>query len=297
MRTFRGIAAIFLTVALVLGAAGCTGDKGVVARVNGEEVTQEQFDRYYEQVVSQMGGDLDEETATEYKRQLLSLLIESMLVTQEAEKQGADLSEEAINAGISELMGGETDMAVIEEQVIAAGLTMEDLRDSVRDQIARDFLSEVAAAETNVTAMPETYALLSHILVNDEALANDLHAQIVAGGDFAALASANSSDTASAIDGGSLGWSPFSAYVPQFADAAETLAVGEVSAPVQSDYGWHIILKVDEYAEGEPIADAPEALKSLMDGSAADLALQEYIDRLREEADIEYIDETLKPVE
>lgn len=297
MRTFRGIAAIFLTVALVLSAAGCTGDKGVVARVNGEEVTQEQFDRYYEQVVSQMGGDLDEETATEYKRQLLSLLIESMLVTQEAEKQGADLSEEAINVGISELMGGETDMAVIEEQVIAAGLTMEDLRDSVRDQIARDFLSEVAAAETNVTAMPETYALLSHILVNDEALANDLHAQIVAGGDFAALASANSSDTASAIDGGSLGWSPFSAYVPQFADAAETLAVGEVSAPVQSDYGWHIILKVDEYAEGEPIADAPEALKSLMDGSAADLALQEYIDRLREEADIEYIDETLKPVE
>ena len=297
MRTFRGIAAIFLAVALVLGAAGCNSDKGVVARVNGEDVTQEQFDRYYEQVVTQMGGDLDEETATEYKRQLLDLLIESMLVTQEAEKQGADLSEEAVSAGISELMGGETDMAVIEEQVIAAGLTMEDLRDSVRDQLARDYLAEVASAETSVTAMPETYALLSHILVNDEALANDLHAQIVAGGDFAALASANSSDTASAIDGGSLGWSPFSAYVPQFADAAETLGVGEVSAPVQSDYGWHIILKVDEYAEGETIADAPDALKALMTGSAADLALQEYIDKLREEAEIEYVDETLKPVE
>lgn len=297
MRTFRGIAAIFLVVALAFGAAGCSSDKGIVARVNGEEVTQEQFDRYYEQVVTQMGGDLDEETAIEYKRQLLDLLIESMLVTQEAEKQGADLSEEAVNAGISELMGGETDMAVIEEQVTAAGLTMDDLRDSVRDQLARDYLTEVASAETSVTAMPETYALLSHILVNDEALANDLHAQIVAGGDFAALASANSSDTASAIDGGSLGWSPFSNYVPQFADAAKTLGVGEVSAPVQSDYGWHIILKVDEYAEGEPIADAPDALKALMTGSAADLALQEYIDRLREEAEIEYVDETLKPVE
>lgn len=297
MRTFRGIAAIFLAVALVAGAAGCKSDKGIVARVNGEDVTQEQFDRYYEQVVTQMGGDIDEETAIEYKRQLLDLLIESMLVTQEAEEQGADLSEEAVNAEISELMGGETDMAVIEEQVIAAGLTMEDLRDSVRDQLARDFLAEVASAETSVTAMPETYALISHILVNDEALANDLHAQIVAGGDFAALASANSSDTASAIDGGSLGWSPFSAYVPQFADAAKALGVGEVSAPVQSDYGWHIILKVDEYAEGEPIADAPDALKTLMTSSSADLALQEYIDKLREDAKIEYIDETLKPVE
>ena len=114
MRTFRGIAAIFLVVALAFGAAGCNSDKGIVARVNGEEVTQEQFDRYYEQVVTQMGGDLDEETAIEYKRQLLDLLIESMLVTQEAEKQGADLSEEAVSAGISELSGGATDMAVIE---------------------------------------------------------------------------------------------------------------------------------------------------------------------------------------
>lgn len=297
MRTFRGIAAIILAVALVSGVAGCKSDKGVVARVNGEEITQEQFNRYYEQVATQMGGNLDEETAIAYKRQLLDLLIESMLVTQEAEKQGADLSEEAVNAGISELMGGETDMAVIEEQVVAAGLTMEDLRDSVRDQIARDFLAEVASAETSVTTMPETYALLSHILVSDEALANDLHAQIVAGGDFAALASANSSDTASAIDGGSLGWAAFSDYVPQFADAAKALAVGEVSAPVRSDYGWHIIKKVDEYAEGEPIADAPEALKTLMTGNAAELALQQYIDKLREEADIEYVDETLKPVE
>lgn len=297
MRTFRGIAALFLSVALAFGAAGCKSDEGVVARVNGEDITQEQFDRYYEQVETQMGGDIDDESAIEYKRQLLTLLIESVLVTQEAEAQGADLSDEAVNAGISELMGGETDMAVIEEQVVAAGLTMGDLRDSVRDQLARDFLAEVASEESSVTAMPETYALLSHILVNDEALANDLHAQIVAGGDFAELASANSSDTASAIDGGSLGWSPFSAYVPQFADAAETLGVGEVSAPVQSDYGWHIILKVDEYAEGETIADAPDALKALMTGSAADLALQEYIDKLREEAEIEYVDETLKPVE
>ncbi|MDO8847443.1 MAG: peptidylprolyl isomerase [Coriobacteriia bacterium] len=297
MRTFRGIAAIFFAVALVLGAAGCDSDKGVVARVNGEDITQVQFDRYYEQVITQMGGELDEETALQYKQQLLSLLIESELVTQEAEELGADLSPEAVDAGISELMGGETDMTVIEQQVVAAGLTMDDLRDSVRDQLARDYLAVIAAEETSVTTMPETYSLLSHILVSDEALATDLRAQIVAGGDFAALASANSSDTASAMDGGSLGWAPFSDYVPQFAEAAETLEVGAVSEPVRSDYGWHIILKVDEYAEGEPIADAPDSLRTLMTDSSTNLALQEYINKLREEADIEYVDETLKPVE
>ncbi len=195
-------------------------------------------------------------------------------------------------------MGGETDMAVIEEQVVAAGLTMEDLRDSVRDQLARDYLAiDAPSEETSVTAMPETYSLLSHILVSDEALAIDLHAQIVAGGDFAALASMNSSDTASAMDGGSLGWAPFSDYVPQFAEAAKTLEVGAVSEPVRSDYGWHIIWKVDEYAEGEPIADAPDSLRTLMTDSSANLALQEYINKLLDEADIEYVDETLKPVE
>lgn len=287
--------AFVLALVMVGAVAGC--DKvAAVATVNGEDITQEYFDRIYQQVLTQMGGDLDEETALEYKRQLLESLIESELITQEAEELGADLSEESVEASITALMG-EMDEETLASTLEAYGMTVEDLRTSVRDQIAREFVTAKAVEEYEVATMSETYSLLSHILVDTIEVANDLYAQLQDGADFAELASANSTDTASAVDGGSLGWSPTSAYVTEFADAADTLGVGEVSEPVQSDYGWHIIKKVDEYAKGEPIADAPAELFAILDSSSAQLALDEYVQKLWDEAEIKYIDETLKPSE
>lgn len=296
MRTFRGMAAVILAVALVGGVAGCE-KVDAVAKVNDDYITRAEFDRTYEQIAEQMGGNISEDDAISYKKQLLEMMIESVLVTQEAEKLGADLSDEAVNKSITDLLGGETDQAVIEEQVVAAGLTMDDLRKSVKDQIARDFISEKAAEEASGDTLPETYSLLEHILVADEAVATDLYNQIKAGGDFAALATANSTDPGSAADGGSLGWSPTSAYVPQFRDAADALEVDGVSEPVQSDYGWHIIRKSGEVEEGSPIADAPEELQVLLSSNSSEIALQEYIKKLRDNAKIEYLDEALKPAE
>lgn len=296
MRKLRGFAALILVLALVGAVAGCT-KVDAVARVNGDDITRAEFDRIYQQVVTQMGGELDEATALDYKRQLLDMMIESVIVTQEAENLGADLSEEAIDAGIAELMGDSTDMEAFEAQVTAAGLTMEDLRKSVRDQIAREFVTEKAQSEADDQTLPETYSLLSHILVDDEALANDLHAQLVAGGDFAALASANSTDPGSAANGGSLGWATTSAYVPEFGDAADALEVSGLSAPVKSDFGWHIILKEDQVESGAALAEAPDELKQILAADGGELALQEYVAKLRESAEIEYLDETLAPVE
>jgi len=296
VRTFRGIAALVLVIALLGAVSGCK-KVDAVARVNGEDVTRAEFDRIYKQVVDQMGGEIDEETALAYKKQLLDMMIESILITQEAEELGADLSEKAVNASITELMGGETDQAVIEEQVVAAGLTMDDLRKSVRDQLAREFVSAKASEETSSGTLTESYSLLEHILVADEAVANDLYAQITAGGDFAALAAANSTDSGSAAQGGSLGWSPTTAYVPEFAAAADALEVGGVSEPVKSDYGWHIIRKVDEMKAGAKVADAPAELQEILATNAGEIALQEYVLKLRDKAEIEYIDETLKPAE
>lgn len=296
MRTFRGIAALVLVIALAVSVGGCK-KVDAVAKVNGDYITRAEFDRIYQQVVDQMGGEIDDETAAAYKKQLLDMMIESVLITQEAEKLDADLSDEAVQASISELMGGETDQAKIEEQVVAAGLTMEDLRKSVRDQIAREFITAKASEEASSGKMPETYSLLEHILVADEAVAKDLYNQIVAGGDFAALATANSTDPGSAAEGGSLGWSPTSAYVPEFAAAADALEVGGVSEPVKSDYGWHIIRKAAEMKAGEDVADAPDDLKEMLSANGSEIALQEYVAKLREQAKIEYLDETLKPAE
>jgi len=285
-----------LVAAMVAALGGCGEKVDAVARVNGEDITRVEFDRIYDQVATQMGGEIPEDQALDYKKQLLDMMIESELITQEAEELGADLSDEAVEERIAELRG-ETDEAAFEEQVTAAGLTMEDLRNSVRDQIAREYVTEVASKEASSGTLPETYVLLDHILVADEATAQNLKAQLDAGADFAELATANSTDTGSATQGGSLGWSPTSAYVTEFADAADTLEVGEISDPVQSDFGWHIIRKADEVAEGEPVDEAPEDLKAILSANSGELALQEYVAKLREDAEIEYVDETLAPAE
>jgi len=166
VRITRGVAALLLATVLIGAVTGCSSTDAV-ARVNGEEITRAEFDAIYEQIVAQSGGQLDDETALAYKKQLLEMMIDSALITQEAERLGADLSEEAVTERLSQLMGG-ADEATIEEQITAAGLTVEDVRKSVRDQLANEFLQEKVSSETSVTTVPQTYSQLSHILVSDE---------------------------------------------------------------------------------------------------------------------------------
>jgi hypothetical protein len=77
------------------------------------------------------------------------------------------------------------------------------------------------------------------------ALANELRERILAGEDFAALAAAYSDDPGSAANGGDLGWFGRGRMVAPFEDAAFSLEVGEVSEPVKTDFGYHLI-KVTE---------------------------------------------------
>lgn len=306
MRISRGIAALLLATLVVGALAGCSGGSGggslfggseeAVATVNGIDIPRSELDAMYQQVVNQAGGELDEETAAAYKRQLLQMMIDSALVTEAAEELGADLSKDAVEERLTQLRGTQ-DEAAFEEQLSAAGLDMDDARKSVRDMLAQEFVQVIASAESSITALPETYSRLSHILVNDEALAKDLAEQARGGADFAKLASENSSDTASAVDGGNLGWSQTSRYVAAFADAASALKVGEISEPVKSEFGWHVILKQEEAVQGTPVADVPAELASLLEQDNETLAMQAYVAKLRETAEIEYLDETLKPVE
>ena len=82
----------------------------------------------------------------------------------------------------------------------------------------------------------------SHILVEDEATANDLKAQLDAGADFATLAEENSTDTGSATQGGDLGCQAPGTFVPEFEAAIDDATIGEVTEPVQTEFGYHLIL-------------------------------------------------------
>lgn len=91
-------------------------------------------------------------------------------------------------------------------------------------------------------AAPQTEYSAAHILVEDEAKAKDLLTQLENGADFAELAKVNSTDTGSGANGGELGWFGLGMMVKPFEDAVVAAEVGKVVGPVQTDFGYHLIL-------------------------------------------------------
>ena len=294
LRRLCGTAALVLLVVALGVAAGCSTDD-VVAKINGEEITRTEYNSLWGQVVLQLGEEPTGTTKTEYQQQLLQYMVESEVIKQDAVELGVDLSDEAIEEGFVSLVGSaSTDPAVIAD-LESVGLTVEDARVSVIDELCRDYLYNQIAAETTTTTLPKTYTLLEHILVSSETTANALMAQIQAGADFNELATTYSEDYYSAIDGGNLGWAATTDWVAEFAAAAEALEVGEISGLVQSDYGYHIIRKVSEVTTGTPIADCPADVVSDVTSTTAYDAYYAYIEGLMAAADIEYLDSTLAP--
>ncbi len=115
-----------------------------------------------------------------------------------------------------------------------------------------------------------------------------LRQQILHGQDFGALAQANSQDAGSAGDGGDLGWENPDTYDPAFKKEAETLKIGEISEPFQTQYGWHIVQVL-----GRRRVDSTNELKrehafEEIRASKADEQTELWLQRLRDEAYVQY---------
>lgn len=133
--------------------------------------------------------------------------------------------------------GVSVDPAGLEEE-IAAQLSANPTADeaALRVATARDQVILAVLAQNTRTEM----ARARHILVADEAAANEVLAALQAGDDFATLAAARSSDTISAADGGNLGWAARGEFVAPFEEAVFTAALNS-PVIVQSEFGFHVI--------------------------------------------------------
>ncbi len=142
---------------------------------------------------------------------------------------------------------------------------------------------QVAYLEAYGEVKPEQEWHAAHILVATEQAAKDIIAKLEAGGDFAALASEFSSDS-SAQGGGDLGWFGLGAMVKEFEDAVVATPVGTHSAPIQSQFGWHVV-KVLEVHE-KPLPTIDEVRAELIAG-LQQKALETALEDLRGKATIE----------
>ena len=141
---------------------------------------------------------------------------------------------------------------------------------------------QVAYLEAYGEIKPEQEWHAAHILVASEQAAKDIIAKLDAGGDFAALATEFSSD-ASSQGGGDLGWFGLGAMVKEFEDAVVATAVGTYSAPIQSQFGWHVV-KVLEVRE-KPLPTIDEVRAELIAG-LQQKALETALEDLRGKATI-----------
>ncbi len=215
----------------------------VVLTIGTEKITKAEFEQIFAQVVSQMPAERRGAAQDPQARhQLAEQLAELKALAQEARRLKIDQTPEA-----------KAQMAMRDDQLIA-GLLYQQLTKNAKPSPA-DLQAYYDAHKNEWETVTARHILIrfkgspvglkdgQKDLTDEEALAKakDLRAKIVAGGDFAALAKAESDDVGSGANGGALGEFTRGRMVPPFDEAAFTLKVDEVSEPVKTQFGYHII--------------------------------------------------------
>ena len=137
--------------------------------------------------------------------------------------------------------------------------------------------------------VPEPRARARHILVTTVAEAKEISSQLATGANFEELAKKYSTDGSKDF-GGDLGYFTSNEMVPAFSSAVFKLKKGQISAPVKTDYGWHIIKLVDLQDGGpQPLERVKAPIKLVL----LRKAVQDQVRRLRESGKIEVIDPDL----
>lgn len=274
--------AIALVAATGLILAACNNNAAeesteIIAETSAGNITKEEF---YQELKTIYGEDV-----------LKSMVVEKVLAEEYT------VTEEEIDEKINEFKAqyGENFDMVLQQ----SGIQGEDqLRKLMRTSILQEkaATSDIEVTEEEMQAHYETLQAeikASHILVDDEATANELVEQLRNGADFAELAQEHSTGP-SGPQGGDLGFFGPGAMVPEFEEAAFALEVDEISDPVQTEYGWHIIKVTDknDVASFEEMKD--EIRQTLLQQKVDQAKLQEVYENAVEKAEVNVLDESLQ---
>lgn len=207
----------------------------LVARVNGAEITQPQFERAL--LRTQQAGFVADSSAL--YTGVLDSLIEQTLIEQSAVDLNVTITETQIDAELAASKELVADTAAWEKWLSDNLYTEEEFRDSLRASlIANSMLSQVSAN------LPQNVLQVHarHILVASEAEATDLLNRLQNGEDFAALAASHSKDITTRERGGDLGWFMDGELLePALSQVAFAIEPGQIAGPIATRLGYHVL--------------------------------------------------------
>jgi len=290
--------------------------KDPVATVDGDKISKAQLDEAFDKAVQMTGvkaSDLSPEQKLEGYRQILDELITEKLVNKAA--AGITVPQSDVDAQIAKIKAQFPSDEDFSKQLAQVGQTPEQLSDTIKKMLQQQrWLEGQLAGKTEVTdeeakkfyeenktefQQPETVKA-SHILfrVNKEDSEDVVNQKLKAaqgaetrakkGEDFTALAKELSEEPGAKESGGDLGFFPKDRMVPEFAEVAFTEKVGDISDPVRTQFGWHVIKVTDKKAAGTlPYDEVKEQLIGYLKNKKQEEAAQELLKSLRDSAKIE----------
>ena len=290
--SFAGCGELLDPAAAVVHGQKITVDE-VAADLNRFEESPE-FERLAQQ------GDA-QALKRQVEQQILSQEIRRAVLQPKAEEFDIEITDEDVTQRMEEIKQDFPTQGAFEEALKEQGLTLDQLTDLVQDNLLEEKLrAEVtegtgptdedlrAHYEENQADFEETAA--QHILVEDRKLARKLSVQLKEARKgaledlFARLAKKHSTDQSNAAQGGDLGYFKPGDFVPEFEQVAGRLDVGQVSDPVQSEFGFHVIWVTDRRIA--PFEDVEGAIAQELGQGAEDEAWNEYVRKAYEQADV-----------
>ncbi len=212
--------------------AQTTAKDGVVGTIDGKPITEKDLELAYEDLASSLPPQVSDAQKRDYA---ISYLADIKAGAQAAIAAKLDQGEDYLRR-----LNYTKDKLLLEAYLAA----------ETKKQVTEEKMRKLY--EDSIKAMkPELEIKARHILVPSEEEAKTITAKLKSGEDFAKLAQEFSKDPGSGKEGGDLGWFTTDRMVPEFGDAASKMKPGQVSDPVKTQFGWHII-KVEDVREKKP---------------------------------------------
>lgn len=296
-------------VAVLLAATGC-GDllEPAAAVVGGKKITVEKVQKAVDEFEStdafRQQAAQGDQTAIKrvFEQGYLSQLIQRAVLEPEAAQRGVSVTDADVAERMDLIAGDFPSPGAFEEAVKEQGLTLEQLESLVYDQLIQERLREaitadIAPSEDELLAHYEESAVdfrqtrAQHILVADRPLAQDLAARLRAAPRkkveslFDRLAAQHSTDQGNASQGGDLGYSSSGDFVPAFERAIDDLDVGEISDPIRTQFGFHVVRVIDRRTQ--PFEEVRDEILAELAGPAQEEAWSEWLIDAFVEAEVE----------